>query len=1441
MNIGFKENFIAALAAILATLCCISDTYSQCNGLVHAGNDTSICFPGGTIRLNGSAEQGYSKIYWTPNTGLNNPNILNPNLTLTTPGSYTYTLHGSYPNPSAPDLVVNGDFEQNNTGFSSDYLYVSTPGPTALFSEGTYAVGTNPNLYHSGFSSFGDHTTGTGSMMIINGSGVPNQDVWCQTINVTPNTNYNFSCWAASAAGGNVAVLQFSINGDLLGSVFSPPNTPGVWSRFFSSWYSGSNTTATICIVNQNTSLGGNDFVLDDILFKEECNDSSDVTITVLPENRGVFNAKICDGSSYIFGGQTFTQPVSGQDIIIKKVGPNNCDSVYEFSLEVIKITPEIDKYPELINCYNSTLQLDAGNTTISGGSPNDLSYHWATNNGHIVSGSDEPIAIIDKQGNYNLTVTYNDGDITCTATKSIFINADTVSPKIVVADTVEIGCGLTEIHIDAEQSSQGSGFTYIWSTSTGNILSGQYTLSPLVNAEGIYTLKIVNIDNGCEAMKDVYVYVNNGLPKINIKTPPRLDCKNATVIIDASGSSQGYSYKWSASNGGHILSGDKTLKPTVDSAGTYVLEIEDPSGKCKNSASITVVIDTLSPKADAGLADTLDCAHLSLQLKGSVNTSNTTLKIIWTGPGLVADSTTLTPTIDANGNYIITVVDTSNNCISVDSVSIFKDDNIPVANAGIDTLVNCAHLAITLDGSGSSSGSDISVSWTAQNNGNIVSGNDSYKPEINKAGTYIITVKSSSNQCEVSDTVVVGEDFIPPVAEAGADQLLTCAIDQLTLDGSGSSSGSNNEFSYKWSTTGGSFLGASDLQNPTVNKAGKYYISVTDNKNGCSATDSVTVNADANLPVINFNIPDTLTCIRNSVTINSQGSSTGYQFTYQWTTQNGNITGGSNTLSPTVNADGTYILSIVDTVSHCISTDSIKIMQDTASPKVLLTQSLVLTCDNDTLAIHLSPISANPITYKWFQPGNIPVPNSDNKDSILIDKPGTYSVQTTDLKNGCISITETVVTENKVTPVIVASVSGKINCKDTTVILSSNGSSTGSPYQYQWLNVTGNKINTGNNPDAETNQEGVYFLHIIDSRNGCYRTQKVVVQIDTTSPVADITKSGDLDCINKSVALSTTGPLPNMEYLWTGKEGQAISQPQSASITVNQAGNYELLVTNTTNHCTQSAGISVTQAPLPTVDIDIIQPACPGDVGSILFKNAGNGTPPYRYSIDNGTSYQADPSFLNLLPGNYATQMIDSKGCAVSSATVLDKPLDGKINLDSVYVIFLNNVNINATTNIPASEIESIQWLPPTGLSCDDCLNPIATTVDTIYYDLVITTKAGCVVTGKTKVYKRIIIRPEIFVPNVFTPNEDGTNDKLVIYTNNQITSVEQFNIYNRWGDLVYSESDFPPNDDKYGWDGFFRSKLVNAGVYVYWVKVLTKENKEILFKGDVSVLSGQ
>lgn len=236
---------------------------AQCGSfpVLDLGNDTTLC-QGQTLDI--TAPSGYDYISWNIVSGT--PTTVN----ISSPQTVILQVQ----NITTNNLVVNGDFEAGNTGFTTQYALGTGGTWGQLSSEGTYAINTNSNNVHTNFNSCFDHGTGSpGNMLIVNGSGFANTTVWEQTIAVDPNTDYNFSCWVMSVQSNSfpLAQLQFSVNGVLVGDVFSPTAIGCDWQEFFEPWNSGASTSATIRIVNQNTATSGNDFAVDDISFIPIC------------------------------------------------------------------------------------------------------------------------------------------------------------------------------------------------------------------------------------------------------------------------------------------------------------------------------------------------------------------------------------------------------------------------------------------------------------------------------------------------------------------------------------------------------------------------------------------------------------------------------------------------------------------------------------------------------------------------------------------------------------------------------------------------------------------------------------------------------------------------------------------------------------------------------------------------------------------------------------------------------------------------------------------------------------------------------------------------------------------------------------------------------------------------------------------------------------------
>lgn len=179
--------------------------------------------------------------------------------------------------PTAPpNLLSNGDFEKGAVGFSSDYG-VSARSTTAPGQEGWLTVADDPRRFNPLGASFGDHTTGRGRMLVVNGATAPGRVVWSQTVRAFPNTRSEFRFWVASwgrtddsGASPNPAHLVVRIDGGPVGEAAVAPAKTGVWAQWVGRWAPPDGTTrATLTITDENTEFLGNDFALDDLSFTQ--------------------------------------------------------------------------------------------------------------------------------------------------------------------------------------------------------------------------------------------------------------------------------------------------------------------------------------------------------------------------------------------------------------------------------------------------------------------------------------------------------------------------------------------------------------------------------------------------------------------------------------------------------------------------------------------------------------------------------------------------------------------------------------------------------------------------------------------------------------------------------------------------------------------------------------------------------------------------------------------------------------------------------------------------------------------------------------------------------------------------------------------------------------------------------------------------------------------
>jgi gliding motility-associated-like protein len=151
-------------------------------------------------------------------------------------------------------------------------------------------------------------------------------------------------------------------------------------------------------------------------------------------------------------------------------------------------------------------------------------------------------------------------------------------------------------------------------------------------------------------------------------------------------------------------------------------------------------------------------------------------------------------------------------------------------------------------------------------------------------------------------------------------------------------------------------------------------------------------------------------------------------------------------------------------------------------------------------------------------------------------------------------------------------------------------------------------------------------------------------------------------------------------------------------------------------------------------------------------------------------------------------------------------------------------------------TDISYFAWSPTATLSCETCSNPAASPEATTTYKVIASTEYGC------KTYDTVTVHvlcdeSQLFIPNTFTPNNDGEND--IFYPRGVgLKSISSFRVYNRWGELVFEKRGTQLNDPSAGWDGTYRGKLLNPDVFVYVIDGVCERGETISWKGDISLV---
>ncbi|MBL7791095.1 MAG: gliding motility-associated C-terminal domain-containing protein [Saprospiraceae bacterium] len=280
--------------------------------------------------------------------------------------------------------------------------------------------------------------------------------------------------------------------------------------------------------------------------------------------------------------------------------------------------------------------------------------------------------------------------------------------------------------------------------------------------------------------------------------------------------------------------------------------------------------------------------------------------------------------------------------------------------------------------------------------------------------------------------------------------------------------------------------------------------------------------------------------------------------------------------------------------------------------------------------------------------------------------------------------------------------------------------------------------------------------------------------------------------------------------------------------ITISAGDTQEVILTDQQG-CDSVIVVSVLALPAPTFSLSGTA-SCPNNgTGTIRVANvAGNG--PFEYSID-GNTFQTGADFAGVEAGDYVVVVQDANGCI--SENTIDVPTLESLTLSAEeFTLPCNELQIDISVNILSGLVGQIDYLWDNG----DTTAVRSVTAAGVY---ALEVSNDC-----ETVSQNVEVVPEVkgklgifYIPNVFSPNSDGINDLFQVFTGEGV-QVEQFqlNVFDRWGNMLYSSEDYTA-----GWDGDYRSKAMNPGVYVWHLKAVVFRCGQLVGfedKGDVTIV---
>ncbi len=952
------------------------------------------------------------------------------------------------------------------------------------------------------------------------------------------------------------------------------------------------------------------------------------------------------------------------------------------------------------VRCFGT----NTGKITLApSGGIGPYTYLWSTG-----ATTSTPVLNNIPAGIYACTVTPAQGS---TGTLSgIGVEGPASALGVALIESLSPGCnGVPGFMVIEANGGWSSSYSYAWN-------NGQNSPELMNIAAGNYTVTIT--DDGLCTKTQTFNLAPTPPLVASIATPNSITCAQASVTLNANNSSSGnnITYAWFASNGGIILSGANTLTPVVGAGGNYTLQITNAQTTCSAFATTSVATNIVPPAANAGPTASINCTQTTAQLQG-IAPAGGNYAVTWTtsaGGSIASGANTLTPTVNAAGTYTLVVTNTQNGCTATSSTSV-TGNGASLAIAATGGALTCAANTVTLAANGANAGS--TYAWSGPNSFTSSAQN----PTVNEQGNYTVLVTDATG-CSGTAVATVGVNTASPNA-ATAGGSINCNMAYLELQGTSTTP----NVSYAWTLPNGVVLQGSLY---VANGGGNYELVVTDPANGCTATAIATVVANFTPPAASIATPASLNCNNTQVQINATNSAQGAGMTYLWSTANGSIVSGSNTLTPLVNAAGSYTLQVVNTNTGCSNLANVSVVQNSAvAATATATAASCNGAANGTASVVANGGNGT-FTYVWA--------NGATTASISGLAAGQYAVVVTD-GEGCTAASTVDIAQPNVLNINATATAQSANgINDGTATANPTGGTAG--YNYLWNTSATTATITGLVP-------GNYTVSVTDA-NDCTAVQIVTVNAFNCALTSSI-NTVNVACAggnNGSATVALVGAAAPVSYTWSnGATGETAS-----NLT---AGTYTVAIMDGSN-CPAQLSIAIAEPSLLLANASSTNETASGANNGTATASPVGGSGNYTYTWSNGAN---TATITNLAPGTYTVSVGDQNGCQSIRSVVVNS-----FDCTLTPIFTLSNILCFGQNNGTATVGVSGGAAPFTYLWSNGATTASVTTLAAGEYTVQITDGNGCQTIGAVTIAQPTSLQAGITsIVNAICPNEPtGTID---------------------------------------------------------------------------------